>query len=1116
MKAKASKVDSMPPRIFEDYQNRDGNGVEKRVTPRFASFRPHSAPSQEFGKFSDRRPDVSAETASNNCSDYGKHLSITGDPRERHEHQAIKEGKTPQSFAVDTTGDPDNLTFGRLHRHTTPSYYRFGLGNVLGACTGQKIDGTVSSEKGLVISYNQQGSPGKRNGGALRIAKQTETNELKIKRQASNSSSFDAGTDFVSLRAAQETKKRRTNQRSNLTSSSSSDGDNKHYRSLAGKAKAKDAPDDPDLIYGSDGLSSLEERGNFPSTLADLVLRKRLELSRKIDVDPANVDAWLDLIQQHDHVSGTFTNAERKSNADIRLSLYEKALSNVEEPNDRELLLLGRMNEAAQVWDTKKLLSEWQSILQNNPQYLRLWNNYLDFRQTTFASFSYEEVRGLYVDCSSLLLRSQQAPGRLLVQRAEIYIIQIHILLRMTLFMRESGFVEQAVSGWQALLEYEYSKPFKLQDDEHKRGGTLHHVTISNFEEFWDSEVPRIGEDGCRGWASFSEAGKPPQAKTETASIRADSQDAWEFWVNSEYKRGLVTRSPARTIDDVVEDDPYRVILFSDIRPFLIDSPSVESRAVCLDAFLAFCHLPPCQARDPAGRSRSWRRDGYVRNETLYTPTGALQSWIISPLEDQKTRLESDEVQKSSCAPNSPRRSLFDLPISDYQLSLDSLFAVAGSWFGAFEAWQSEFSEGYGPVETTWILRSLKQLVATHTAGESLPEYSLALELRLSPGTIKKTARDLLRERPSSLPIYNAYALIEYRLGNTSMGEKAIATSICMAKTLRDSNQRDSILLWRTWIWELLSGGNPKEALMRIISYGDKDTQSALPATDASEDQGLKPALLLRTERALTATRDHMLSLRSLRHAALAIECLVLFQYLQTSLSLSAATSTFKYNISILSPSNLTNSTTLEYLHQGFARLLYHHSTLTHLVKPSEIRSLLAESITLFPQNTIFLSLYAWNEARFRIDDRVRSIMKDVALRPYQHTSGKHHESVVSHFFAIHMELNRGVTLGSNILTIRSTFERAVRSDSGTHCAGLWKLYFLFEHSRADIIKAKNVFWRCLKACPWAKELYMLAFEYLRGTDGLRNEELRSIYELLGEKEIRIHVSLEDVLGDYG
>lgn len=142
--------------------------------------------------------------------------------------------------------------------------------------------------------------------------------------------------------------------------------------------------------------------------------------------------------------------------------------------------------------------------------------------------------------------------------------------------------------------------------------------------------------------------------------------------------------------------------------------------------------------------------------------------------------------------------------------------------------------------------------------------------------------------------------------------------------------------------------------------------------------------------------------------------------------------------------------------------------------------------------------------------------MKDVALRPYQHTSGKHHESVVSHFFAIHMELNRGVTLGSNILTIRSTFERAVRSDSGTHCAGLWKLYFLFEHSRADIIKAKNVFWRCLKACPWAKELYMLAFEYLRGTDGLRNEELRSIYELLGEKEIRIHVSLEDVLGDYG
>jgi len=1057
----------MPSKLIQDLQNLDGNGVEKRAVPKFASFRPNSASGQEHGNLLDRRPDVSAGTASTDRSKYGKRLSITGDPREHHEHRAAEEGKTPQSFVVDRAGDPNNLTFGTLHRHATPSYFRIGMGSVLGASTGQKIDRVVSNEKSLVLSSNQRGLPGKNLGGALRIANQSRIKVLKVKRQAFNPLDFDTGVGFVSLRATQGVKRRRTNEES--SPNSSSDGDDNHYRSLAGKAK--DAPEDSDLIYGSDASSSPEQTGNFHSTLAESVQRKRIDFSRKIDANPAGADTWLELIKQHDHTFGALTNAERKSNADITSLMY--------------------------------------------PEYLRLWNNYPDYRQNAFASFRYEEVRGFFADGLSLLQRSQRAPGRLLAQKKKIYEIQIHIILRMTLFMRESGFVEQAVSGWQSLLEYEYNKPSKLQDIEHMDGGPLHHATISTFEKFWDSEVPRIGEDGCRGWASFCvDANNPPQPKTEIASIPEDAQDIWGSWVDSEHKHALLTRNPARTIDNVVEDDPYRVILFSDVKPFLIDSPSVESRAACLDAFLAFCHLPPCQEGDPAGRSRSWRRDGYLRNETLCAPTSALQPWTNLSPEDQTLGLEGDELHGRGSRSTSPRRSLFDLPMSDYQLSSDSLFARAGSWFAAFDAWQSDYLEDRGPVQKAWVLQSLKQLVATGAGGESLAEYVLALELRLSPDTVRKTARGLLKKRPSSLLLYNACALIEYRLGNTCKGENVIITSIQMTQSLGDHAQRDSILLWRTWIWELLDAGSSKEALLRIMTYGDEEFQRATPALNSSEDQGLKPALLLRSERALTATRDHMLSLRSHRHAALAIECLVVSQYLQTSLSLSAATSTFKSNISILSSQGLSNSTILEYLHQSFAHLIYHHTTHTHLVKPSEVRSLLAESIALFPQNTIFLSLYAWNEARFRIDDRVRSIVKDVVLRPNQDANGKHQESVVSHFFAIYTELKRGVTLGSNISTIRSTFERAVGSSSGTHCAGLWKLYFLFEHSRGDITKAKSVFWRGAKACPWAKELHMLAFEYLRGTDGLRNEELRGIYEWMGEKEIRIHVSLEGIFED--
>ena len=260
---------------------------------------------------------------------------------------------------------------------------------------------------------------------------------------------------------------------------------------------------------------------------------------------------------------------------------------------------------------------------------------------------------------------------------------------------------------------------------------------------------------------------------------------------------------------------------------------------------------------------------------------------------------------------------------------------------------------------------------------------------------------------------------------------------------------------------------------------------------------------------ALIATLDHALSLNSYSHATFAMECLILFAYLSKAQSISAATSAFKSNIALVSTRCPSSS---EYLHQSFARLIHHHATHIHLFKPSEIRSLLAESIAQFPQNTVFLSLYAWNEARFRIDDRVRSIVKELVLGGSDGTKKKTQDSVVLRFFAIYSELHRGVTLGSNISTIRSTFERAVESDSGAHCAGLWKLYFLFEHSRLEAERAKTVFWRGLRACPWAKDLYMLAFEHLRGEKAMGEADLGGIYQLLVEKELRVHVGLEAIL----
>lgn len=78
------------------------------------------------------------------------------------------------------------------------------------------------------------------------------------------------------------------------------------------------------------------------------------------------------------------------------------------------------------------------------------------------------------------------------------------------------------------------------------------------------------------------------------------------------------SQAPARTMDEVVEDDPYRVIMFSDIEDFMILLPpqSEELRQLCIDAFLLFCRLPP-MITVCSSVPRKWANDAFVRDELL-------------------------------------------------------------------------------------------------------------------------------------------------------------------------------------------------------------------------------------------------------------------------------------------------------------------------------------------------------------------------------------------------------------------------------------------------------------------------------------------------------------------
>ncbi|KAK2865094.1 hypothetical protein FQN49_003922, partial [Arthroderma sp. PD_2] len=69
-----------------------------------------------------------------------------------------------------------------------------------------------------------------------------------------------------------------------------------------------------------------------------------------------------------------------------------------------------------------------------------------------------------------------------------------------------------------------------------------------------------------------------------------------------------------------------------------------------------------------------------------------------------------------------------------------------------------------------------------------------------------------------------------------------------------------------------------------------------------------------------------------------------------------------------------------------------------------------------------------------------------------------------------------------------------------------------FELTLGEKEKARQVFFRAVRACPWSKKLVLLAYNepLLRGS--MSFDELRKIFNILVEKELRVHVDLEEWL----
>lgn len=1031
----------------------------KPAVPKFSSFKPKStsakdAPPEPTAKEDRRREekkDKHKERRRDRDEDERHHRSKVKERRRERDHariqsisQAMVKADTSDlairtedngyvgSYRVDTTGDVANLKYGSLHRYSIPAYRRSGCGHVMGAGARAKIDRLLSDEKGIVVDAPESSKRHKKRP-LLKATSQT-TRSLRLIRSDAEAQQIDHDQNFLALLSSRK--------RERGSVSPTPENGEVDYRSIKGKAKESNRPEDADLEYAD----SSDNEQNAELEIA--ARRANAQLFRRTREDPYDLTAWLEMVEHQAALLGftsneDLSNSEQRTLAEMRLSVYEDALRAI--GNDieaRTTLELGLLDEGAKVWEASKLFERWGKISRANKSNVRICVAYLNFIQTNFTNFEFEKCKSIFLDCMRNL-NTQSTVGP--VSRENTKAI-IYIFLRLTTLMREAGYHEFAEALWQGALEMQFFRPAKVH-------GSLN----ASFDEFWESEVARIGEVNATGWSNFdAETQETPEPINIMPGSVEEGEDIFKKFAVAEQ---TTARNPklvhaGRSSDDTGEDDPYHMVLFRDIEPVLFPAMlGHDSPRDIVPAFLLFLGMPLPETENR--EYEAWKLDPFLTTMAHRTPG---------------SNNASDAAARHG------------------RMTTEVLFSDAFT--------------GAVLLDPDWVRRALQSLVDANPQDDSLAEYFLAFEYHSAPAIAAKSAKRLLKKRPQSLRLYNAYAIIQSRLKGLADGSEVFVKTLSMAPSLTALEQNSTILLWRTWVFEAIRVNAIPETIRRLLCVGTNKMNEDNPNDETTPQ--FTSGNVLRTKKFLTEGRDGMSSTGLNQLAVLYIELLAFFVYFESSENLEAGLDIYASATSTFQNRGKEHSPAHEHLHQARATFLAFHQQRTPFLKPSIIRDCLVESVTLFPHNTIFLTAYTHNEKRFRLDDRVRAVLSSVVLHEKTDT-------VIGWSFAIWSERQRGIELGGTPHAIRAVFDKAVKR-CGKYCVEFWTQYFLFEIEMGDKTRAKRVFFRGLTMLPWCKWFVLLAFEYLNEVLGF--EEMRGIWRVLGEKGLRVVIDIQDQLDD--
>ncbi|BGP12676.1 hypothetical protein JCM10213v2_008178 [Rhodosporidiobolus nylandii] len=1035
-------------------------------------------------------------------------------------------------FYSSRRGDDWNIRYGGLHRGDIPRYSRFGGGKVLGLNEGLRItkESAYTGRGVEVAPVNQFKTPRyvdsssyrhltNRNSKRIVLAPRRAIQVLGEKPEPAEGSEEDEPQpDFLAL-------PRELSSAEKVSKLEHEEGTD--YRSITGLVKPSDLANIEDDAEESDddGFNRLGIAGG--ESHADHLRRRNLELDRALRDDPRNIQQWLEFVAFQDEVAQSsfsgatsaaaakraLSKAERASTSEIKLSILERALAAAPENASSEKLLLAQLEAAAEVEDPKKVLERWRGALHDHPELTGLWIEYVSWRQTEWATFEVKQVVGVFEESLEVLRRAMDREDIGSGAREMLEGNAIYLFLRLCLVLRQAGYSERALASFQALVELNLFRPVSLAAPEpyDRPVAWLDHL-VRQLETFWDSEAPRIGEKGAKGWGSTSEDDLPPEPPSTSDSDldRLSQQETGarphERWAATE-RLSASNSLPARSTDLGIEDydDPFRVILYDDIRPFLFVIHSTDSKLQLAYAFLTFLGLPFVPPDYPT--STSFTTDAFIHSELVERPSRIQRFW---PKLDAGARARPYETVGGEAMEPERKSAMsepWEAPFAATPAAVDLLFGPSGGKTGWFKTLRKE---DLVDVDVE-VARNAFTLLRSAVSDTFLTLDFFSFEAAQSPKNAVKLAKQVLRDRRNELALWDGYARIERQRGKLAEARQVYLTALSMYRSFPESEQIDGPLLWRAWAEMEWEAGRPEVALRVLVAAGG-EAQVDLGSLVSTYDDRPSPAQVLRARqhyaRSLEASfqpRATQAHLRNRNHLAFAS---ALFEYLTHNLA--AAVDILEMHLFRLDVAGANGSAEHEEALIMYAKLLYRHMAVGRGYKPAQLRDLLERAVKEFKNNTLFLSLFYHNERKSSpshpIQNRFRRTMEELVLKESEATSE-------GWLFAIYAELHLNVR-AVNIHAVRNLFDRALDNPRTRSSPSLFALYIDFEVSNGELARAKSLIYRAMRECPWCKELYLRPFSpALRSV--YRSRELRDFHHLLLEKGLRVRVDIDAFLDQY-